>query len=103
MTHHLFGTTEPAAVAELGPHRHRDQAADPILRVDQRPTCRLAGTEALQLPLEGLRLEIGRVDHPIPGCDPLPRRRRQTADVSSASIARVLTVRIAPSGTATPW
>ncbi len=42
MTYGLSRAREPSAVAELAPHRHRQQPTDPVLRVDQRPTRRLA-------------------------------------------------------------
>ena len=47
VAHDLLGTGEASAVAELGPHRHGDQPADPVVGLDQRPARRLAMTEAL--------------------------------------------------------
>jgi hypothetical protein len=71
----LFRAREQAAVAELGPHRHGDEPADAVLSLDQRLAGRLLGAEALQVLRQRQRLGVGRVDHPIPGPDPLLRCR----------------------------
>ena len=71
---HLLGTGEAAAVAELGPHRHGDQPADAVGGLDQRPARRLAMTEALQVPLQRLRLDVGRLEHRVADPHPLPAR-----------------------------
>ena len=49
VAHDLHRASEPLAVAELGPDRGGQQAADPVMRVDERPTAGLAFPEALQL------------------------------------------------------
>src|SRR5262245_340623 len=56
--HDLFGAAKAPAVAELGPHRDRDQAADPILRVDQGPALR-AGEGRGAAPTFGQPVKFG--------------------------------------------
>ena len=51
VTDHLLGPREATTVAELGPHRDGDRPTDAVRGFDQRPTRRLAMTEALQIAL----------------------------------------------------
>ena len=77
VAHHLLGAGEASAVAELGPHRHGDQPADAVVGLDQRPARRLAMTEALQVPLQRLRLDVGGLEHRVADPHPLPAGRGQ--------------------------
>ena len=98
---YLFGPGEATTVAELGPHRHRDQPTDAVGRLDQRSARRLAMTETLQLPLQQLGLDVGGLEHRV--ADPhslLAGGGQATSPLSNRS--RVDVERIAPSGTATP-
>ena len=101
MAHDLLGTGEALAVAELGPHHHRQQPADPVLAVGQRPTAGLTPTEALQVGLQRAGLDGDGVDHPIRRQDPLPAGRADL-ESSSSSSSRVLAQRIDVSGNVTP-
>jgi len=67
----------PSTVAQLGPHHHRDQRADPVVGLGQRPTRRLAPTEAIQLLAQRPGFVVGGIDHPVAHPDPLAGRRGQ--------------------------
>ena len=102
VAHHLFGTGEALAVAELGPHHHRQQPTDPVLAVDQRPTARLTPPEALQVaPSTGATRSVmaSIIRYAV-------RTRCRPAGLisspSSSSNSRVFAQRIEVSGSVTP-
>jgi hypothetical protein len=69
----VIGRAEPAAVAELGPHRGRQQAADSVvaLRSAQHPGCRAENRAAAR------HLRAEPVNLPDPGLDRLSARGAQ--------------------------
>ncbi len=87
VAHNLVRAGEPAAVAELGPQSDGEQAADPVLALDQRSATGLTATEALQLGLQRSRLLRDGIDHPIARRDALPAGRAQREFVALEQLA----------------
>ncbi len=102
MAHHLHGAGEPSAVAQLGPHHHRGQRADPVVGSGQGPAGRLAPSEPVELCSQRQAHGVGGVDHLVADRDALAGGRGELHRARRPASPGFCGEAIWPSGRLTP-